>query len=136
MLYLIEATSSNFSNIGNNEIDVVILCYGCNNDTSFKNIKDKWLPNIGLIETNEFDPALLLVGTKAEKVSKNDDNSVSLEDATSFAKSNAMKHMRCSSKIYAKTMGKKGNVEKVFNQAIQKTMSRYQRNTKMVCNIL
>lgn len=98
-------------------VDAVVVCFSCDSEDSLQNIRSLWVPEIKTVKSA---PWFLFVGTKSDLINKNDPYNASWKNARNLGKAlGAYKVMKCSAKQHGESRGKKGNVSKVFKDAIK-----------------
>lgn len=118
-------------------VDCCIICYSCESSDSLQNIKTLWVPEIKGVDS---EPTFVLVGTKSDLYDSHDPFAPKLKTAKGLGKAlGAYKVMKCSALLHAKNNGKKGNISKVFGEAIKAGLIRHellQQRKRFICTIL
>merc|ERR1719204_1204716 len=107
------------------QTDVFLVCFSLVNESSFKNVGDKWVPEI---RHHCPDAPFLLVGTKSD-LRGADSQDVSAEEAIKLAKNiGAITFLECSA------LTQKG-LHTVFNEAVRAVKSKPKKKSSK-CNLL
>lgn len=110
------------------QTDIFLLCFSVNEFTSFKNINDKWFPELrqhANIKNNslfkQFNKyPILLIGTKSDlREEIDDENCVPVEQINNFVdEHNLLGYVECSAKYQT-------GVAEIFQTAVQKLVYEY-----------
>jgi Ras-related C3 botulinum toxin substrate 1 len=110
------------------DVDVILLCFGVDSSTTFKNIREKWYSEVRFHYPNT---PIVIIGTKIDvrdnrdkkQLTQQNEKIISYREGTALAKElNAVNYLECS------TFSKIG-VSRVFDEAINAALGEPKNNS-------
>eukprot|EP01083_Nonionella_stella_P084148 232867_1 len=107
------------------QTDVFLVCFSINSNSSYENVKSKWIPEI---QHHSPNTPFILVGTKSDMRKESGSNLLSQSDIEgevegNFKKNGCQKYIECSALTQE-------NLKTVFDEAIRAAMAKKGRKKK------